>query len=163
MSVPLVSFLPLSVRLNNVLFCYFFFLTSFWLTLQILTQNSEPVSCLIFSDLLVSKDIFDHIPLLKISSTFSYPSLILLLLSKLTFIFYPSMSQACDGPLSPDILGSQRFCTPFLMLHTGSNCCIYAFGTVPFPLVWIKNSISLTVVGYLGTIVTQEEKLHMAI
>lgn len=79
-----------------------------------------------------------------------------------TFIFYPSMSQACDGPLSPDILGSQRFCTPFLMLHTGSNCCIYAFSTVPFPLVWIKNSISLTVVGYLGTIVTQEEKLHMA-
>lgn len=165
MSVPLASFLPFICKAQRCsLFCYFFFLTSFWLTLQILTQNSEPVSCLIFltsmSD--VSKYTFDHIPLLNISSTFSYPSLILLLLPKLTFIFYRSMSQAHNGPLSPDILGSLRFCSPFPMLHTGNNNCIYALSMVPFPLAWIKISISLTILGYLGTIVTQEEKLHMA-
>lgn len=142
MSVLLLSFLPFMCKAQQcslLLLLFHHFILTY-------TANPYPkfrTSFLPhFSDLLVSKDIFDHILLLKISSTFSSPSFILFLLPKLTLIFDHSMSQACDRPLSPDILGSLRFCSPFPMLYTGNTYCIYAFSTVPFPLVWAKIPIS---------------------
>lgn len=103
MAVLLISLQPFICKAPRSSFSLLLF-SHFILAPQTITQNSEPVSCLVFfSDLFVTTDISDHTPLLKISSSFSfltYPSPVLLLLCRLTFVF--SLSPlTCRTGLSP--------------------------------------------------------------